>query len=98
MRVSLIFHETANDVSTTYTALHVKWVQENQPEIWGKVRHILVAKDYIKYKLTGQLVTDYAEASGTLVFDVQKNPGRMQPLISLVYPKIISLNCSLQML
>ena len=68
---SLIFDETSNDVSTTYTALHVKWVQENQPEVWQKVRHILVAKDYIKFKLTDQLVTDFAEASGTLVFDVQ---------------------------
>ena len=69
---NLIFTETANDVSTTYTALHIKWVQENQPEIWAKVRHVLVAKDYLKFKLTGQMVTDYAEASGTLVFDVQK--------------------------
>jgi xylulokinase len=68
----LIFRETSNDVSTTYTALHVKWVQENQPEIWKKVRHVLVAKDWLKFKLTGELVTDYAEASGTLVFDVQK--------------------------
>lgn len=68
----LIFRETSNDVSTTYTALHVKWVQQNQPEIWSRVRHILVAKDYLKFKLTGQMVTDYAEASGTLLFDVQK--------------------------
>lgn len=68
----LIFQETSNDVSTTYTALHVKWVQENQPEIWSKVRHILVGKDYIKFKLTDKMVTDFAEASGTLVFDVQK--------------------------
>ncbi len=67
----LIFNETSNDVSTTYTALHIRWVQENQPEIWEKTRHILVAKDYLKYKLTGELVTDFAEASGTLLFDVQ---------------------------
>lgn len=66
----LIFGETSNDVSTTYTALHIRWVQENQPETWKKVRHVLVAKDYLKYLLTGEMVTDYAEASGTLVFDV----------------------------
>lgn len=68
----LIFQETSNNPSTTYTALHIKWVQENQPELWSKVRHVLVAKDYLKYKLTGKMVTDYAEASGTLVFNVQK--------------------------
>jgi len=68
----LIFRETSNDITTTYTAPQVKWVQENQPEVWEKVRHILIAKDYLKYKLTGVMATDYAEASGTLVFDVQK--------------------------
>jgi xylulokinase len=69
---NLIFRETSNDVSTTYTALHVKWVQENQPEVWEKVEHILLAKDYLKYRLTGRRVIDFADASGTLVFDVQK--------------------------
>lgn len=68
----LIFKETSNSASTTYTALHVKWVQEKQPELWKQVDSILVAKDYLKYRLTGRKVTDFAEASGTLVFDVQK--------------------------
>lgn len=68
---ALIQKETGNTASTTYTALHVKWVIENQPEIWNKVRYILVAKDYLKYLLTGELVTDFAEASGTLLFDVK---------------------------
>ena len=68
---NLIFQETSNEVSTTYTALHLQWVKLNQPHIWEKVRHVLVAKDYIKFKLTGQMVTDFAEASGTLLFDVK---------------------------
>jgi xylulokinase len=69
---SLLTSETSNDVSTTYSALHIKWVQENQPEIWSRVEHILVAKDYLKYRITGRRVTDYAEASGTLLFNVAK--------------------------
>ena len=68
----LIFDETSNIASTTYTAIHTRWVIENQPEIWSRVRHILVAKDYLKFLLTGEMVTDYAEASGTLLFDVKK--------------------------
>ena len=68
----LVFQETKNFATTTYTAVHVKWVQENQPEVWSQVRHILVAKDFIKYKLTGKMVTDYSEASGTLLFDVEQ--------------------------
>ncbi len=68
----LIYDETANYASTTYTAPQVKWVQENQPEIWNKTRSILIAKDYLKYRLTGVKATDYAEASGSLLFDVRQ--------------------------
>lgn len=68
----LVFRETSNLATTTYTAPQVRWVQENQPEVWSRTAHILVAKDYLKYLLTGQMVTDYAEASGTLLFDVQQ--------------------------
>jgi xylulokinase len=67
---ALIFRETQNLATTTYTAPQVKWVQENEPEVWRQVARILVAKDFLKYRLTGRLVTDYAEASGTLLFDV----------------------------
>ncbi len=68
----LIFRETLNFPSTTYTAPQVRWVIENDPLTWGETRLVLVAKDYLKYLLTGEKVTDYAEASGTLVFDVGK--------------------------
>jgi len=67
----LLYQETANFPSTTYTALQAKWVQENEPDVWRKTRSILVAKDYLKYRLTGVKATDFAEASGTLLFDVR---------------------------
>ncbi len=66
----LLFSETANDPSTTYTAPQIRWVQENQPELWSRVQRILLAKDYLKFRITGQQVTDYADASGTLLFNV----------------------------
>ncbi len=69
---NLVFQETKNFATTTYTAPHIKWVKEHQPEVWSQVSHILVAKDFLKYKLTGKMVTDYSEASGTLLFDVGK--------------------------
>ena len=69
---SLVFRETRNFATTTYTAPQVKWVKDHQPEVWSRVARILVAKDFIKFKLTGQMATDYAEASGTLLFDVAK--------------------------
>lgn len=67
----MLYQETANFPSTTYTALQVKWVQENEPEVWRQTRSVLVAKDYLKYRLTGVKATDFAEASGTLLFDVR---------------------------
>lgn len=69
---NLVFQETKNFATTTYTAPQVKWVKEHQPEVWSQVSHILIAKDFLKYKLTGEMVTDYSEASGTLLFDVEK--------------------------
>jgi len=68
--LDLIFRETSNFPSTTYTAAHMRWVMEHQPEVWAKTRHVLVAKDYLKFLLTGEMVTDFAEASGTLLFNV----------------------------
>lgn len=69
---NLVFCETRNFASTTYLAPQVRWVMEEQPQTWRQVDHILVAKDFLKYRLTGQRITDYAEASGTLLFDVEK--------------------------
>ncbi len=68
----LVFEETRNFATTTYTAPQVKWVKDNQPDVWRRTRRILIAKDFIKFRLTGQMVTDYSEASGTLLFDVEK--------------------------
>lgn len=67
-----VFQATQNFATTTYTALQVQWVKDYEPEMWARVRHILVAKDFLKYKLTGDMVTDYSEACGTLLFDVEQ--------------------------
>ncbi|TVR31023.1 MAG: xylulokinase [Spirochaetaceae bacterium] len=66
----LIRQESANAVTTTYTAPNILWIQQNEEETWRKTRHILVAKDYLKYLLTGNMVSDYSEAAGTLLFNV----------------------------
>jgi xylulokinase len=68
----LVFQETRNFATTTYTAPHLAWVKEHQPEIWSQLARVLVAKDFIKFRLTGHMVTDYSDASGTLLFDVER--------------------------
>ena len=68
----LVFRETQNLATTTYTAPQLKWIQENEPQLWADVRHVLVAKDFLKYRLTGAMAIDFAEASGTLLFNVEQ--------------------------
>jgi len=65
-----IKQETANAVTATYTAPNLLWVRRNDEATWSKTRHILVAKDYVKFLLTGEMATDYSEAAGTLLFNI----------------------------
>ena len=64
---------TANPALPGFTAGKILWVRENQPEIYEKCRHILLPKDYIRYKLTGEFATEVSDASGMNLLDV---PGR----------------------
>lgn len=66
---SMIVAESQNQLTSTYTAAHLRWIQENEPDTWKKTASILVAKDYLKYLLTDRRRIDYSEASGTLLFN-----------------------------
>ncbi|MCG8528392.1 MAG: xylulokinase [Opitutales bacterium] len=61
---------TGNPILTGFTAPKIRWVQENEPEIWAKVAKILLPKDYIRYKLSGEFATDVSDASGMSLLDV----------------------------
>ena len=61
---------TGNDVLTGFTAPKILWVEKHEPEIYRRIRHILLPKDYIRYKLTGALAMDKADGSGTMLFDL----------------------------
>ena len=63
---------TGNDALTGFTAPKILWVETNEPEIYRRTRHILLPKDYIRYKLTGTLAMDKADGSGTMLFDLRK--------------------------
>ena len=64
---------TANPALTGFTASKILWVQSNEPAVYEKCRHILLPKDYIRYKLTGEFATEVSDASGMQLLDV---PGR----------------------
>lgn len=62
---------TGNDALTGFTAPKILWVKNNEPDIYAKVKQILLPKDYVRYKLIGQYATDKAGGAGTLLFNVK---------------------------
>ncbi len=62
---------TGNDALTGFTAPKILWVRNNEPEIFAQVKQILLPKDYVRFKLTGEYATDKAGGAGTLLFDVR---------------------------
>src|SRR5205807_4915280 len=60
----------ANPALTGFTAPKILWVREHEPKVFEKTRHILLPKDYIRYRMTGEYATEVSDASGTLLLDV----------------------------
>jgi xylulokinase len=61
---------TANPALTGFTLPKIWWVQRHEPQLWARVRALMLPKDFIRFRLTGERATDVADASGTLMFDV----------------------------
>ncbi len=61
---------TGKPALTGFTAPKILWVREHEPEVCAAARHLLLPKDYVRYRLTGALAMDVADASGTSLFDV----------------------------
>lgn len=62
---------TGNIAFAGFTAPKILWLRENEPENFAKISKIMLPKDYLAYKLTGVFSTDYSDASGTLLLDVE---------------------------
>ena len=77
---------TGNDALTGFTAPKILWVQEHEPEIWKQARHILLPKDYVRYKLTGEFASDRAGGAGTILFDLAKRDWSPEVLAALDIP------------
>ena len=63
---------TGNRALTGFTAPKLLWLRRHEPEIYRRIRHVLLPKDYVRLRLTGELAVDVADASGTLLFDVRR--------------------------
>jgi xylulokinase len=63
---------TGNRALPGFTAPKLLWVRKHEPDVWERVAHVLLPKDYVRFRLTGERVIDAAEASGTLLVDVAR--------------------------
>jgi D-xylulose kinase len=77
---------TGNVALTGFTAPKILWVAENEPEVYAKIKHILLPKDYIRYCLTGSYAMDKADGAGTVLFDLKKRTWSPELLAALNIP------------
>jgi xylulokinase len=63
---------TGNRALTGFTAPKAVWLRRNEPDNFRRTRHLLLPKDYLRLRLTGEYATDVSDASGTLLFDVAR--------------------------
>ena len=79
---------TGNDAVTGLTAPKLVWVREQEPEVWARIAHVLLPKDYVRLHLTGEHAIDKADASGTLLLDLAARDWSQEVLDALGIPAV----------
>lgn len=69
---AMVLEQTANPVLTGFTAPKLLWVRDHDAPSYDRVRTMLLPKDYVRFRLTGEFASDVSDASGTALFDVAK--------------------------
>lgn len=67
---SRLIEITGNDALTGFTAPKILWVRDAEPDVYRRTRSILLPKDYVRFRLTGERATDVADGSGTILFEL----------------------------
>lgn len=62
-----------NPIYTGFLLPSLLWVKDKEPEHFDKIRYVMLPKDYLKFRMTGEVSTDYSDASATLAFDIKEN-------------------------
>jgi len=78
---------SGNVALTGFTAPKILWVKENEPEVYARARHVLLPKDYIRFRLTGEFAMDKADGSGTVLFDLKNRDWSDALLAELDIPR-----------
>ena len=78
---------TGNVALTGFTAPKILWVKENEPESFAKAAHVLLPKDFVRYKLTGEYAMDKADGAGTVLMDLRRRDWSGEVLSALDIPQ-----------
>jgi xylulokinase len=78
---------TGNRALTGFTAPKLLWLRQHEPDVFGRIRHVLLPKDYVRLRLEGERAIDAADASGTLLFDVANRRWSGEVLDALELPE-----------
>ncbi len=78
---------TGNPVLPGFTAPKILWVRENEPDVYQNTAHVLLPKDYVRYRLTGEFFGEVSDASGTSLFDVGRRQWSDEMLAALDIPR-----------
>jgi xylulokinase len=69
---SALLDLASNPALTNFTLTKLLWVRAHEPDLWARVRHVLLPKDYVRFRMSGEFAIDAADASGTLMLDVAR--------------------------
>ena len=78
---------TGNDAVTGLTAPKLVWVREHEPDVWRRIEHVLLPKDFVRLRLTGEYAMDKADGSGTLLFDLARRDWSTEVTDALEIPR-----------
>src|SRR5687767_10201385 len=78
---------TNNGMLAGYTAPKLLWLREHEPKAFARIQHVLLPKDYVRFRFTGDLATDVSDASGTGLLDVAKRTWSIELLGLLDLPR-----------
>lgn len=90
-----IFRRFKHCPDTIWTLPQLMWIKENRPDVFAGTKHIMFAKDYVRHLFTGDCVTDYIEAQGSMLFDYDEQAWS-QPYLQLlgideeVMPRVVT--------
>ena len=82
-----LFETIGQPVLTSFTAPKIVWVRNHEPQVYDKIAQVLLPKDYIRYKLTGEYAAEVSDASGTSLLDVRKRDWSGDMLSALDIPR-----------